>query len=123
MSRLSLRTALLVTFALAAPTAAAHHGWSGYHEEEFEITGTLESAVSLANPHGTMKVRADGHLWNAVLAPPARTERAGLRRDTIPVGTTVTLQGHRHRDPDTYEIKTERVVVDGRVFNVYPDRD
>lgn len=117
-----VRTALLVAFVLPA-TAGAHHGWSNYHEDEFELTGTLESELSLANPHGTMQVRADGRVWNAVLAPPARTERAGLQRSTIRVGTRVTLQGHRHRDPGTYEIKTERVVVDGKVYDVYPDRD
>ena len=119
--------AALVAFALAAvltsSAPAAHHGWSGYHTEEFELTGTVETAVGLNNPHGTMRIRAEGQVWNIVLSPPARTRSAGLEQNTIPVGTKVTVQGHRHRDPKTLEIKTERVIVDGKVYNVYPDRD
>lgn len=120
-------SAALVAGALAAVLSSsavfAHHGWSGYHTEEFELTGTVETPVGLNNPHGTMRIRADGQVWNIVLSPPARTKSAGLEQNTIPVGATVTVQGHRHRDPKTFEIKTERVVVDGKVYNVYPDRD
>lgn len=109
--------------ALFAVPLAAHHGWGGYSNEEFELTGTLESPVSLAGPHATTSVRADNQVWNVVLAPPARTRRAGLREGIIPVGATVTAHGHRHRDPKTFEIKTERLTWNGRTFNVYPDRD
>ena len=56
------------------------------------------------------------------LNPPARTERAGLKEGIIPVGATVTIQGHRNRDPKRFEVKTERVIWNGRTFNVYPDR-
>jgi hypothetical protein len=102
--------------------ALAHHGWQGYLDADFEITGTVESSVSTAGPHASMKVRVDNQVWNVVLAPPARTERAGLRSGMIPVGATVTAYGHRHRDAKTFEIKTERVRWNDRVFNVYPDR-
>jgi hypothetical protein len=108
---------------LSSGPALAHHGWSGYHTEEFELTGTVETPVGLNNPHGTMRIRAEGQVWNIVLSPPARTKSAGLEQNTIPMGTKVTVQGHRHRDPKTLEIKTERVIVDGKVYNVYPDRD
>ena len=42
----------LVAVVLAAPVSA-HHGWGAYQETEFEITGTLETPVSLAGPHAT----------------------------------------------------------------------
>ena len=61
-------------------------------------------------------------MWDVVLAPPARTERAGLKEGIIPVGAKVTVHGHRHRDAKRFEIKTERVTWNGNVFNVYPDR-
>lgn len=115
--------ALLCALTLFVASVSAHHGWGGYHDQQFEITGTLEAPVSMAGPHSAMKLRVDGRVWDAVLAPPARTDRAGLKAQTIPVGATVTAHGHRHQDPNKFEIKTERVTWSGKVFNVYPDRD
>ena len=113
----------MLALLLAAFPASAHHGWGGNLDAEFELTGTVESPVSLAGPHATMKVRAsDGQIWDLTLAPPARTERAGLKPGVIPTGATVTVHGHRNRDPKRFEIKTERVIWNGRTFNVYPDR-
>jgi phage-related protein len=40
----------------------------------------------------------------------------------IPVGAQVTIQGHRNRDANKFEVKTERVMWNGKTFNVYPDR-
>jgi hypothetical protein len=114
----------VVAVALLLPRpASAHHGWGGYLDAEFEITGTVTSPVSLAGPHATMTIRsADGHMWNLVLAPPPRSQQAGLKDGMIPVGANVTAHGHRHRDSDRFEVKTERLTWGGRVFNVYPDR-
>jgi len=123
-SKLSLwfRLAFLA-LSLSALPVSAHHGWGGNLDEEFDLTGTVQTPVSLAGPHATMKVRAsDGQIWDLTLAPPARTERAGLKEGTIPVGATVTIHGHRNRDPKRFEIKTERVIWNGRTFNVFPDR-
>ena len=114
--------ALVLALFLSMLPASAHHGWGGYHDEDFKISGTLESPVSLAGPHATMKIRAENQVWDVTLSPPARTERAGLKEGVIPVGAKVTVFGHRHRDPKRFEIKTERVSWNGRMFNVYPDR-
>lgn len=123
-SRLTFLTAGLAAFVLAFAPArvAAHHGWGGNSTEEFELTGTVEKPVSLAGPHATMQVRAEGKVWDLTLAPPARTERAGLTEKVIPVGATVTVHGHRNSDPKKFEIKTERVTWNGKTFDVYPDR-
>jgi len=123
-SRFSLGiVAGLLALSFAALPALAHHGWGGNSDEEFEITGTVESAVSLAGPHATMKILADGHVWDLTLAPPARTQAAGLKEGMIPVGAKVTIHGHRNSDVKRFEIKTERVTWNGKTFNVYPDRD
>jgi hypothetical protein len=116
--------AALVAVALLAPrSVSAHHGWGGYLDAEFEITGTVEQSVSLAGPHATMTIKGtDGHTWNVVLAPPPRSQQAGLKDGMIPAGAKVTAHGHRHRDSDRYEIKTERLTWGDKVFNVYPDR-
>ena len=108
--------------ALAAPVSA-HHGWSEYQDEQSEITGTLETPVSLAGPHATAQIRVGEELWDVVLAPSTRTAAAGLTEDVIPVGATVTASGHRHLDEATLEIKTERLTWNGTVFNVYPERN
>ena len=108
--------------ALSAVPAFAHHGWAGNLDEEFEISGTVEKPLSLAGPHATMKIRAEGQVWDLTLAPPARTDAAGLKEGIIPVGAMVTIHGHRNRDPKRFEIKTERVTWNGRTFDVYPDR-
>jgi hypothetical protein len=118
----TIPAAIVVAVAFAAP-ASAHHGWSEYGDDQFEITGELETAVSLAGPHATTQIRAGDELWDIVLAPSPRTAAAGLTEDAIPVGATVTASGHRHLDEATLEIKTERLTYNDTVFNVYPERD
>jgi hypothetical protein len=113
----------LSAFMVSAVPLAAHHGWAGNSEKEFEITGTVAQAVSLAGPHATMKIKAEGQVWDLTLAPPARTQAAGLTEKSIPVGAEVKVHGHRNMDPKRFEIKTERVTYNGKTFNVYPDRD
>jgi len=119
---LTVGGALLLALFLTILPASAHHGWGGYQDEDFELSGTVETPVSLAGPHATMKIRAENQVWDITLSPPARTERAGLKEGVIPVGAKVTVFGHRHRDPKRFEVKTERVSWNGRLFNVYPDR-
>jgi hypothetical protein len=120
----TLAGSLLAAVVFLSPLPAiAHHGWGGYLDEEFEITGTAETSVSLAGPHASMKLRVDGNVWDVVMAPPARTQQAGLKTGMIPAGAKVTVHGHRHRDPKRFEIKTERITWDGREYAVYPDRD
>jgi hypothetical protein len=115
--------ALILSFVSLLPLpVSAHHGWGTYLEQEFELTGTAETPVSLAGPHATMKLRVDGKVWDVVLAPSPRTSNAGLKDGMIPVGATVTVHGHRHENPNRLEIKTERLSWNGRVYNVYPDR-
>ena len=114
---------ILGALVLAPVALSAHHGWGGNADQEFELTGTVEQPVSLAGPHATMKVRANGQVWDITLAPPARTQSAGLTEKVIPVGATVTVHGHRNKDPKKFEMKTERVTWNNKVYNVYPDRN
>jgi hypothetical protein len=108
---------------LSALPLSAHHGWGGYVEQLSELSGTVTSPISMAGPHATMKVNAEGHVWDVVLAPPPRAAQAGLKDGMIPVGEKVIVHGQRHRDSKKYEIKTTRLTWNGKVFNVYPDRE
>ena len=108
---------------LSALPLSAHHGWGGYVEQLSDLSGTVTSPVSMAGPHATLKVNAEGHEWDVVLAPPPRAAQAGLKDGMIPVGEKVIVHGQRHRDSKKYEIKTTRLTWNGKVFNVYPDRE
>jgi hypothetical protein len=125
MHELTRRVALVSAFAVALSIVplTAHHGWGGYGDTEFQIAGAVTTPVSLAGAHASLRLRAaDGQVWDVVLAPPARTEAAGLKEGIIPIGAQVTAYGHRHRDAKKFEIKTERLSWNGRTFNVYPNR-
>ena len=106
----------------AAAPALAHHGWGGYGAEEFSLSGTVQSA-NLGGPHGAVRVRDDGgRVWDVVLGPPRNQSRAGLTEAELPAGASVAAFGHRHLDPNRLEMKTERLRVRDRVFDIYPDR-
>ena len=120
ISSLALLVILTLAFLLPSGTTA-HHGWGWATGEEFEITGEI-TAVRLGNPHGEITLQVGGEAWVAEVGQPWRNERAGLTEDLLTVGRTITVHGHRSAKPDENLIKAERVVIDGRDYNLYPDR-
>jgi hypothetical protein len=107
---------------VAAPPALAHHGWAGQGTEVFELSGTVQTAVSLGGPHATMRIQdKNGQIWDLTLSSPARTQSAGLKEGVIPVGAMVSISGKRNRDPKRFEVKTERVTHAGKTYAVYPN--
>jgi hypothetical protein len=112
---------LALALVLGASPAFAHHGWSGYLDDDFSLTGVVEE-IDLGQPHGHLMVRANGEIWDVVLGPPSRNRRAGISDGVIQVGATVTALGKRHRDPDRLEMKTERLEVGEEVYDIYPER-
>jgi hypothetical protein len=122
-ARSLLTLSLSAALSLAAFQASAHHGWAGQGQEQFELSGKVHRVVSLQGAHATMQVVDEkGQVWDITLAPAARTERAGLKEDTLAVGAEVTVSGHRNSDASRFEVKTERVTHDGKNYDVYPDR-
>jgi hypothetical protein len=102
--------------------AFAHHGWGGNVDEVTALSGVVTEGIKLAGPHGTMKIMTEDHaVWDITLAPPFRTQSAGLKQDTIPVGAVVTVHGQRNRDPNRLEMKTIQVEYAGKQYNVYPE--
>ena len=118
--RRAFLAAAIAAMALATPSSA-HHGWGEYQDTEFSLSGVVVSA-NLGGPHGLIRLRAGGADWDVVLAPPTRIQRAGLTREAVPVGARVTARGHRHRNAQRMEMKTERLVVGNRTFDLYPER-
>lgn len=114
---------LLAVLMLLALPLHAHHGWSGNTAGEIEISGELISGVSLSGPHGTLQIRdGDGNVWDITMAPGPRTHRSGLRENSIPVGSQITVIGERNENPEVFEAKVRRVIWGDQVFDVYPPR-
>ncbi|UVC17832.1 DUF6152 family protein [Mesorhizobium onobrychidis] len=114
--------ALTAAVMLAAATAAyAHHGWSWTEEGFFELRGKI-TAIYIGNPHATLDVDAEGEVWRVDLAPPSRTIAAGFTEEVAKVGDEVTAIGHRSRDETEKWMKASRIIVNGKTYDVYPDR-
>lgn len=119
--KLSLGIGAVMGLLVALPVLA-HHGWSGQSETQSQVTGKVQKPVSLNGPHATMQIVAEGQVWDVTLAPPARTQAAGLTPTTLKVGDTVTILGNRSSDPKRFEMKTVRVTAGAKNYDVYPDR-
>lgn len=112
--------ALFAALALARP-ASAHHGWGWATEEEFEITGTI-TAVRLGNPHGEVTLDVNGVKWVVEVGQPWRNKRAGLHDEMLSPGRRITAHGHRSANENERLMKAERIVIDGKSYDLYPDR-
>ena len=124
------RTFLLQTASLAilavlgglfARPASAHHGWGWATDEEFELSGHV-TGVKFGNPHGELSLDVKGEAWLVEIGQPWRNERAGLTGELLAVGTKVTVHGHRSANRDEKLMKAERLVIAGKDYNLYPDR-
>lgn len=117
------RRALLAVSATAllATSALAHHGWAWTENDPFSLTGTIED-VFIGNPHVTLKVRAEDGVWDVDLAPLSRTLAAGFDESAAKVGDEVTCVGFRASDHMQRRMKAARVIVNGKTYDVYPDR-
>ena len=112
--------AVLAAF-LAASAAQAHHGWAWATDEEFEITGVIQS-VRLGNPHGEVTIDVDGEEWVVEVGQPWRNDRVGLSKEMLSQGREITVHGHRSAKEGERLVKAERVVIDGEDYDLYPGR-
>ena len=101
--------------------AFAHHGWRWTDDGQFELTARVEKAV-LGNPHGVLTMDAEGSKWLVEVGQPWRNERAGLNNEMMAKGVTLTIVGKRSSDPKEQRLKAERIIIDGRNFDLYPER-
>jgi hypothetical protein len=90
-------------------------------KEQSELTGTIQE-IFIGNPHAVLSVEADDGLWTVELAPPSRTRAAGFTEDAAKVGDEVTAIGNRSKDATEKRMKAVRIVVNGKTYDVYPDR-
>lgn len=119
--RISAKLLCFTVLTGSTTQASAHHGWSWYGNEPFTLTAVVVEK-EFGNPHDRMTVEADGQRWNLLLSPPNRSRQAGFTEALVEVGDTITAHGHRRASGDLFEMKTERLEVDGKLYNLYPDR-
>lgn len=101
--------------------ALAHHGWRWTDDGQFELTAKVEKAV-LGNPHGVLTMDADGSKWLVEVGQPWRNEKAGLSDAMLAKGATLIIVGKRSADPKEQRMKAERIIIDGKAFDLYPER-
>jgi hypothetical protein len=122
-TRRALAALAWAAMALGAPsTALAHHGWTWAEDVNSELNGVIVAA-KLGNPHGELTLEVGGARWTVEVGQPWRNERAGLKDDMLVKGVKLIVAGHRHVDPKKRIFKAERIFIDGRKFDLYPDRD
>jgi hypothetical protein len=106
------RSFLILSGAVIASPAAAHHGWSSYDAGK---TLTLKGAIlesKYQNPHGEIVLEVERKKWTATLAPVSRMEQRGLPREDLAVGKIVTVVGYPNRAHDG-EMRVERLTTEG----------
>jgi hypothetical protein len=105
MSRHSLScAALVVTLAVAAVPARAHHSFAAEFDinQPIELKGEVIRMV-FTNPHSRIFLKvttASGEVqeWSIEGGAPNALIRRGWNRDSLPPGTVVTVLGYRARD-------------------------
>lgn len=106
----------------ASAPVLAHHGWNWAVDEQSELDGTIE-AISMAPPHPTLRVKAaDGVVWQVDLGNPRQTERSGFHGESAKVGDSIRVLGNRAKEQDKAHMKAVRITVDGRHYDMYPER-
>ena len=100
----------------------AHHGWSWTTGGNISLTGIIKSA-QLGNPHGVLKVDAEGDVWTVEVGQPWRNARAGLKPGDLAVGVEVRIVGEPSTNINDKLMKAERIYIGTQEYSLYPERD
>jgi hypothetical protein len=113
--------ALFVTVVLAAVPVAAHHNGTAKYDPNKPITFTGKvTKVEWMNPHIYYYVDvtdAGGKVTNYAIegAPPGGLYRAGVKKDSLKVGDTITVSGFLARKEGLNHVNGRNVTfADGR---------
>ncbi len=111
------RPIIAASLLLVSGVALAHHGWGSYDASKVMTIDSTVSRVDWQNPHVHIAMNHDGGAWELVLAPPFRMDARGLRPDMIKVGSRVRAEGYPSTRTER-ELRAERIVVDGKTFEL-----
>jgi len=112
----------LIELVQTSGIALAHHGWTWTTGGNISLTGIIESA-QLGNPHGVLKIDADGNVWTVEVGQPWRNARAGLKPGDLAAGVEVRIVGEPSTDINDKLMKAERIYIGTQEYILYPERD
>ena len=78
--------------------------------------------MRLGNPHGELTLNVKGEKWIVEVGQPWRNENAGLTPKMLSKGQVITAHGHRSAKKGQRLMKAERLMINGKSYNLYPDR-
>jgi len=117
------RHALVLALAFGMPAAAyAHHGWAWTEDEESRLSGTIQS-ISFGNPHMHLQLSNEQGVWEVDLSPPLVAQGSGFGPGVARAGDRAIVTGHRARDARVLAFKGETITVNGKTYDVYPQRE
>ena len=103
-----------------AGTAFAHHGWSWAEAGMIELTGVIKT-ITIAPPHPTIEVDAEGEIWTVELGNPGLTEASGFVDGVAEPGQEIVALGNRDAG-GALRMKAVRITIGEDVYDIYPDR-
>ena len=122
-----MRTRLLIVVAfvgllLAAVPARAHHAFAAEFDEAkpIKVRGSVVK-WELTNPHSWIHIDVKGTdgkvaTWMIEGASPNNLYRLGLSKESLPVGSEITVEGYQAKDGSTRAVGRNIVFSDGRKF-------
>ena len=122
MKKLVIGALAALAMILQSGAVLAHHGWAWTTGGNIELTGIIQSA-ELGNPHGVLKVDAEGEIWTVEVGQPWRNERAGVRDGDLAPGVEIRVIGEPAANLEEKLLKAERFYIGDREFILYSDRD
>ncbi len=120
LRKVSTGLALAAVFAIS-PVAHAHHGWQWAKDEHHTLSGTVVEA-KLGNPHGIVTLEVGGERWTVEVGQPWRNARAGLADEMLAPGASLSAVGPRSAREGERVLKAERITIDGKHYDLYPER-
>ena len=119
-----MRTTFAVIVALGAWLAAApllaHHAFSSEFDinKPLKLTGTL-TKWEMINPHSWFHMdikQPDGTVvpWLVEGGSPNQLIRMGVTKNTVPVGTEITVEGYQAKDGTQKAVGRNFVLADGK---------